>query len=118
MRQDDVANSASTEYTTPVTGGSGKYFPPKGLAVKVGTSEISDGYPLNIPHMVYVPDAKKPIDFVWGGHPENSSRNKICGTDTCILGARLKPNATTFMPIEGVNDGTGLPFAGLLLSFC
>ena len=113
MRQDDVANSASTEYTTPVTGGSGKYFPPKGLAVKVGTSEISDGYPLNIPHMVYVPDAKKPIDFVWGGHPENSSRNKICGTDTCILGARLKPNATTFMPIEGVNDGTGLPFAGL-----
>lgn len=48
MRQDDVANSASTEYTTPVAGGSGKYFPPKGLAVKVGTSEISDGYPLNL----------------------------------------------------------------------
>lgn len=111
MRQDDVANSASTEYVTPVTGSSGKYFAPKGLFIKVGTSHISDGMPLGT-HPVYVPGAKKSIDFVWGGVREKFSRNQICGTDTCMLSARLKPNSTAFSLGEE-SDGTGLPFDGL-----
>mmetsp|Transcript_19577 Transcript_19577/g.35437 ORF Transcript_19577/g.35437 Transcript_19577/m.35437 type:complete len:941 (+) Transcript_19577:340-3162(+) len=113
MRQDDVANSASTEYSTSVTGGSGKYFSPKGLTAKVGTSQISDGYPKKIPHPVYVPSAKKSIDFVFEGVREKFVRNKICGTDTCIVSARLRPNATSFHISENGNDGTGMPFDGL-----
>lgn len=113
MRQDDVTNIASAEYKTAVTGGSGRYFSPKGLTAKVGTSQISDGYPKKIQHPVYVPSAKKSIDFVFEGVREKMVRNKICGTDTCIVSARLKPNATAFNVNENVNDGTGMPFDGL-----
>ena len=113
MRQDDVSNTASTEYSTSVSGSSGKYFSPKGLTVKVGTSQLTDGVPEAIPHPVYVPSAKKTINFIYEGARENFVRNKICGTDTCILSARLTPNATTFDSNELVNDGTGLPFDGL-----
>ena len=45
MRQDDVINPASKEYVTAVTGGSGKYFAPKGVTMNVGTSQITDGIP-------------------------------------------------------------------------
>ena len=113
IRQDDVANTASTEYSTPVTGGSGRYFSPKGLTVKVGTSQISDGFPKNIPHPVYVPDAKKSIDFVFEGYRDGFLRNQICGTDTCIVSARLVPNTTAFDFNEFEDDGSGLPFDGL-----
>ncbi|KAL7543080.1 hypothetical protein ACHAXR_012405 [Thalassiosira sp. AJA248-18] len=113
MLQDDVANSASTKYSASVTGTSGKYFSPKGLTLKVGTAQISDGFPQKIPHPVYVPGAKKSIDFVYEGVRDKFVRNKICGTDTCIVSARLNPNATVFNINEAENDGAGLPFDGL-----
>jgi len=110
MRQDDVANGA--EYSTPVSGSSGRYFPPKGLTAKVGTSQISDGYP-QIPHPVFIPNAKRSVDFVFEGYREKFVRNKVCGTDTCIVSARLTPNATAFHTDVTVNDGIGMPFDGL-----
>lgn len=113
IRQDDVANSESTVYSAPVTGVSGKYFQPKGLSQKVGTNQISDGFPKLIPHPVYVPGAKKPIDFVFEGVRDKFVRNKICGTDTCLVSARLRPNVTTFQAVEGGLDGAGLPYNGL-----
>lgn len=114
MRQGDVADSASTEYTASVTGTSGKYFEPKGLFAKVGTSQISDAYPRKVPHPVYVPGAKKSVDFVFSGVRENFSRNQLCGTDTCIVSARLTPNSTTTFTANALeDDGAGLPFAGL-----
>ncbi|KAL7554076.1 hypothetical protein ACHAWF_017458 [Thalassiosira exigua] len=113
MRQDDVSNSASTEHTTSVTGSSGRYFSPKGLSIKTAATQISDGYPQKIPHKVYVPGAKKSIDFVYTGVRDNFVRNKICGTDTCIVSARLGPNTTVFTANETDIDGTGLPFDGL-----
>lgn len=113
MRQDDVTNSAATEHTTPVKGGSGKYFMPKGVFSKVGTAQVSDGYPQKIPHPVYVSDAKRSVDFVFQGILPNFSRNKICGTDSCVVSARLRPNSTVFSYNETTTDGTGLPFDGL-----
>lgn len=113
IRQDDVNNPASLEYIAPVTGSSGKYFPPKGLTVKVGTSHISDGFPRKVPHPVYVPSVRRAIDFVFEGRRQNFVRNKICGTDTCIVSARLLPLNTTFNFTESGNDGTGLPFNGV-----
>jgi len=112
MRQDDVANSEQ-EYKSAVTGGSGKYFSPKGLTAKVGTSHISDGFPKKIPHKVYIPSAKKTMDFLFEGVREKFIWNKICGTDTCIVSARLKPHATIFHANENEDDGAGLPFDGL-----
>lgn len=113
IQQDDVNDPTSLEYIAPVTGSSGKYFPPKGLTVKVGTSHISDGFPRKVPHPVYVPSARKTIDFVFEGRRPNFVRNKICGTDTCMVSARLLPVNTTFNFTESVHDGTGLPFNGL-----
>jgi len=112
IRQADVVDITSTAYTTPVTGGSGKYFKPKGLTTKVGTSQISDGVPTNVAHPVYVPSAKKSIDFKFEGMRENFVRNKVCGSDTCIVSARLTPIATTFHATNET-DGAGLPFDGL-----
>jgi len=112
IRQDDVSSAESKAHTTAVSGSSGKYFQPKGLFVKVGTSQISDGYPMKIPHPVYVPDAKRSVDFVFEGVREKFVRNKICGTDTCVVSARLKPTATTFHK-SGDTDGAGLPYDGL-----
>lgn len=113
IRQDDAKNPASLEFIAPVSGSSGKYFPPKGLTVKVGTSQISDGFPRKVPHPVYVPGARKTIDFVFEGRRPNFVRNKICGSDTCIVSARLLPNITTFNFTESGHDGTGLPVDGL-----
>lgn len=112
IRQDDVTNTASTEYSSPVTGSSGKYFTPKGLYVKVGTSQISDGIPEKA-YPVYVPRAKKSIDFVFEGFRENFKYNKVCGTDTCIVSARMIPNVTAFAFDELEDNGSGLPFSGL-----
>ena len=111
MRQDDVVNGV--KYSNAVAGGSGRYFSPKGLTVKVGTSQISDGYPQKIPHPVYIPSAKRSVDFVFEGYREKFVRNKVCGTDTCIVSARLRPNITTFHTNVTKNDGTGMPFDGL-----
>ena len=113
MRQDDVVNPASKEYVTAVTGGSGKYFAPKGVTVKVGMSQFTDGIPLNVTRLVYVPEAKKSIDFAFEGLRNNGVRNQICGSDTCIVSARLRPSATAFNVNKAVADGTGLPFDGL-----
>ncbi|EED96669.1 predicted protein [Thalassiosira pseudonana CCMP1335] len=113
MRQDDTANSASTAHMTAVSGSSGKYFAPKGLAGKVGTAQVTDGIPVNAQYPVYIPSAKKTIDFVFEGVRENFSRNKLCGTDACIYSARMIPNATSFSFVEDATDGTGLPYNGL-----
>ena len=112
IRQDDVTNSASEEFITPVSGGSGRYFVPKGLFMKVGTAQISDGIPIDAAHQVFVPSAKKSIDFEFEGVRDNFVRNKVCGTDTCIVSARLSPSNTTFHA-SNATDGAGLPFAGL-----
>lgn len=112
IRQVDVTDSSSTVFSTPVSGGSGKFFKPKGVTTKVGTSQISDGFPIDIAHPVYVPSAKKSIDFHFEGVRENFVRNKVCGTDTCIVSARLTPAATTFHATNET-DGAGLPFDGL-----
>ena len=113
MRQDNVVNPALKEYITSVTGGSGKYFAPNGVTVKVGASQITDGIPLRVTHLVYVPEAKKSIDFAFKGLRANGVRNQICGSDTCIVSARLRPSATAFNVNKAVADGTGLPFDGL-----
>lgn len=42
----------------------------------------------------------------------NFVRNKVCGSDTCIVSARLTPIATTFHATNET-DGAGLPFDGL-----
>ncbi|KAL7496093.1 hypothetical protein ACHAWT_004369 [Skeletonema menzelii] len=112
IRQADVTDSASTVVSTPVSGGSGKFFKPKGLTVKVGTTQISDGFPIDIAHPVYVPNAKKSIDFHFEGVRDKFVRNKVCGTDTCIFSARLIPANTTFHATNAT-DGAGLPFNGL-----
>lgn len=112
IRQNDVIDSTSTEYSTPVSGGSGKYFRPKGVTTKVGTNEISDGFPIDIAHPVYVPDAKRSIDFKFEGVRDNFVRNKICGSSQCIVSARLTPIATTFHATNKT-DGAGLPYNGL-----
>ncbi|KAL9180056.1 hypothetical protein ACHAXT_008026 [Thalassiosira profunda] len=111
IRQGDVADDASLEYKTAVTGTSGRYFEPKGLFAKVGTSQISDGYPQAIPHPVYVPSAKRSIDFVFPGMRQNQVRNQLCGTEECIVSARLLPNSTVFAADEA--SGSGMPYAGL-----
>lgn len=114
MRQDDVTNPTSNASISAVTGGSGKYFVPKGLTTKVGTSQFSDGIPANATHTVYVPDAKKAIAFAFEGIRPNGVRNQICGSGTCIVSARLRPAASTFDFNSAVaSDGTGLPFNGL-----
>jgi hypothetical protein len=113
MRQNDIVDPASKEYVSAVTGGSGKYFAPKGLTVKVGASQISDGIPQNVTRPVYVPDAMKPIDFAFEGIRNNGVRNQICGRNTCIVSARLRPIATAFNVNKAVADGAGLPFDGL-----
>ena len=112
IRQTDVTDSSSTAFSTPVSGGSGKYFRPKGLTTKVGTSQISDGFPINVAHPIYVPSAKTSIDFKFEGVRDNFVRNKVCGSDTCIVSARLTPTATTFHATNET-DGAGLPFDGL-----
>jgi len=113
MRQDDVINPASKKYVTAVTGGSGKYFAPKGLTLKVGASQITDGIPANVTRLIYVPDAKKSINFSFEGIRDKGVRNQICGSDTCIVSARLRPIATAFNANKAIADGTGLPFDGL-----
>ena len=55
------------------------YFKPKGLFTKVGASQITDGIPVGA-HPVYIPEAKKPIDFVFEGFRTGFVRNKVCGT--------------------------------------
>ena len=112
MRQDDVSNEASTPYLSKVSGSTGKYFKPKGLFSKVGASQVTDGIPIGA-HPVYISDAKKPIDFVFEGFRTGFLRNKVCGTDTCVVSARMRPNATAFVFDEDVNDGAGLPYDGL-----
>lgn len=113
MRQDDVINPSSKAYVTAITGGPGKYFAPKGLTVKVGTSQFSDGIPANVTRLVYVPEAKKSIDFAFEGVKPNAVRNQICGSDKCIVSARLRPTTAAFNLNKDVADGTGLPFDGL-----
>ncbi|KAL7511318.1 hypothetical protein ACHAXN_008242, partial [Cyclotella atomus] len=112
MRQDDVTSGASAPYLSMVSGSSGKYFKPKGLFTKVGTSQVTDGVPVGA-HPVYIAAAKKPIDFVFEGFRTGFLRNKVCGTDTCIVSARLRPNVTSFVFNEDVADGAGMPFDGL-----
>lgn len=112
MRQDDVSSEASTAYLSKVSGSSGKYFKPKGLFTKVGTSQVTDGIPIGA-HPVYIPGAKKPIDFVFEGFRTGFVRNKVCGTDTCVVSARLRPNVTSFVFDENIDDGAGLPYDGL-----
>eukprot|EP00574_Skeletonema_japonicum_P004359 CAMPEP_0201714314 /NCGR_PEP_ID=MMETSP0593-20130828/849_1 /ASSEMBLY_ACC=CAM_ASM_000672 /TAXON_ID=267983 /ORGANISM="Skeletonema japonicum, Strain CCMP2506" /LENGTH=947 /DNA_ID=CAMNT_0048203583 /DNA_START=104 /DNA_END=2947 /DNA_ORIENTATION=+ len=112
IRQADVTDDASTAFSTPVSGGSGKFFKPKGLTSKVGTSQISDGFPIDIAHPVFVPSGKKSIDFNFEGVRDNFVRNKVCGTDSCIVSARLIPANTTFHATNET-DGAGLPFDGL-----
>jgi hypothetical protein len=112
MRQDDVSNTGSTAYLSRVSGSSGKYFKPKGLFVKVGTAQVTDGIPVGA-HPVYIPGAKKTIDFVFEGFRTGFVRNKVCGTDTCILSARMVPNTTAFVYNEDVLDGAGMPYEGL-----
>jgi hypothetical protein len=104
MRQDNVVNPASKEYTSPLTGGSGKYFTLKGVTVKVGENSI----PLKV-----VPEAKNSIDFAFEGLCNNGVWNQICGSDTCNVSARLRPSATAFKAKKFVADGTRLPFDGL-----
>ncbi len=113
MRQDDIVNPSSKEYVSAVTGGSGKYFAPKGLTARVGASQISDGIPQNVTRPVYVPDAMKPINFAFEGIRDNGVRNQICGRNACIVSARLRPIATAFNINKAVADGAGLPFDGL-----
>jgi hypothetical protein len=112
MRQGDVDSSDSTIYQSRVSGSTGKYFKPKGLFTKVGVSQVTDGVPVGA-HPVYLPGAKKTIDFVFEGFREGFVRNKVCGTDTCIVSARLVPNTTTFVLNEDVLDGAGMPYNGL-----
>ncbi|KAL3795234.1 hypothetical protein HJC23_008319 [Cyclotella cryptica] len=112
MRQGDVSSTDSTAYLSKVSGSSGKYFKPKGLYTKVGTSQVTDGIPVG-PHPVYIPDAKKPIDFVFEGFRPGFVRNKVCGTDTCVVSARMRPNTTVFDFDEAKLDGTGMPYDGL-----
>jgi hypothetical protein len=112
MRQNDVSSGSSTPYLSMVSGSSGKYFKPKGLFVKVGTSQVTDGIPVGA-HPVYIEGAKKPIDFVFEGFRTGFVRNKVCGTDTCIVSARMRPNVTSFVFNEDVADGAGMPYDGL-----
>jgi len=112
MRQDDVSNASSTPYLSMVSGSSGKYFKPKGLYTKVGSSQITDGIPVGA-HPVFISGAKKPIDFVFEGFRTGFVRNKVCGTDTCVVSARMRPNTTTFVFNDNVPDGAGMPYDGL-----
>jgi hypothetical protein len=94
MRQDNVVNPASKEYTSTLTGGSGKYFTLKGVRVKVG----ENGIPLKV-----VPEVKNSIDFAFKGLHNNGVQNQICASDTCNVSARLRPSAMAFKrlwPIE------------------
>jgi hypothetical protein len=99
-----MVNLASKKYTSPLTGGSGKYFTLKGVTVKVG----ENGIPLKV-----IPEAKNSIDFAFKGLRNNGVQNKICGSDTCNISARLRPSAIAFKANKVVVDGIGLPFDGL-----
>jgi len=110
MRQDDV--TSGDVYLSMVSGSSGKYFKPKGLFTKVGANQVTDGIPVGA-HPVYIPEANKPIDFVFEGFRTGFVRNKVCGTDTCVVSARMRPNITSFVHDEAVNDGAGMPYDGL-----
>ncbi len=104
MRQDTVVNPASKEYTSMLTGASGKYFTLKGVRVKVG----ENGIPLKV-----VPEVKNSIDFAFKGLCNNSVQNQICGSDTCNVSARLRSGTMAFKANKVVANRTGLPFNGL-----
>ena len=48
IRQTDVTDSTSKVYFTSVSGESVKYFKPKGITTKIGTSQITDGLPIDV----------------------------------------------------------------------
>jgi hypothetical protein len=69
---------------------------------------VENGIPLKV-----IPKAKNSIDFAFEGLCNNGVRNQICGSDTCIISARLSPSATAFKANKVVADGNGLSFDGL-----